>query len=303
MKNVIELSHITKDYGNGRGVFDVSFSVKEGEIFGYLGPNGAGKTTTIRQLLSFLHPGEGNCKVLGMDCFTQAETIQREMGYLAGELAFMEDMTGRKFLEFMAQMKKMKDLSWMEELMERFELNPQGKIKKMSKGMKQKIGIVNAFMNKPKVVILDEPTSGLDPLMQNRFIELVLEEKKKGTTILMSSHIFEEVEKTCDRTAIIRAGKIVAIEDMQSLAQKRKKIYTVTLQDTIAAKHFAADSGITVLNVQENKVQLVVQQKPAEVLKKIAAVNPLDLDIKTQSLEELFMHYYSEEETSWYYHC
>lgn len=303
MKNVIELSHITKDYGNGRGVFDVSFSVKEGEIFGYLGPNGAGKTTTIRQLLGFLHPGEGNCKVLGRDCFTQAETIQREMGYLAGELAFMEDMTGRKFLEFMAQMKKMKDLSWMEELMERFELNPQGKIKKMSKGMKQKIGIVNAFMNKPKVVILDEPTSGLDPLMQNRFIELVLEEKKKGTTILMSSHIFEEVEKTCDRTAIIRAGKIVAIEDMQSLAQKRKKIYTVTLQDTIAAKHFAADSGITVLNVQENKVQLVVQQKPAEVLKKIAAVNPLDLDIKTQSLEELFMHYYSEEETSWYYHC
>lgn len=303
MKNVIELSHITKDYGNGRGVFDVSFSVKEGEIFGYLGPNGAGKTTTIRQLLGFLHPGEGNCKVLGMDCSTQAETIQREMGYLAGELAFMEDMTGRKFLEFMAQMKKMKDLSWMEELMERFELNPQGKIKKMSKGMKQKIGIVNTFMNKPKVVILDEPTSGLDPLMQNRFIELVLEEKKKGTTILMSSHIFEEVEKTCDRTAIIRAGKIVAIEDMQSLAQKRKKIYTVTLPDTAAAKHFAADSGITVLNVQENKVQLVVQQKPAEVLKKIAAVNPLDLDIKTQSLEELFMHYYSGEETSWYYHC
>lgn len=303
MKDVIELSHITKDYGNGRGVFDVSFSVKEGEIFGYLGPNGAGKTTTIRQLLGFLHPGEGNCKVLGMDCFTQAETIQREMGYLAGELAFMEDMTGRKFLEFMAQMKKMKDLSWMEELMERFELNPQGKIKKMSKGMKQKIGIVNTFMNKPKVVILDEPTSGLDPLMQNRFIELVLEEKKKGTTILMSSHIFEEVEKTCDRTTIIRAGKIVAIEDMQSLAQKRKKIYTVTLPDTVAAKHFAADSGITVLNVQENKVQLVVQQKPAEVLKKIAAVNPLDLDIKTQSLEELFMHYYSEEEASWYYHC
>lgn len=303
MKNVIELSHITKDYGNGRGVFDVSFSVKEGEIFGYLGPNGAGKTTTIRQLLGFLHPGEGNCKVLGMDCFTRAETIQRGMGYLAGELAFMEDMTGRKFLEFMAQMKKMKDLSWMEELMERFELNPQGKIKKMSKGMKQKIGIVNAFMNKPKVVILDEPTSGLDPLMQNRFIELVLEEKKKGTTILMSSHIFEEVEKTCDRTAIIRAGKIVAIEDMQSLAQKRKKIYTVTLPDTAAAKHFAAEPGITVLNVQENKVQLVVQQKPAEVLKKIAAVNPLDLDIKTQSLEELFMHYYSEEETSWYYHC
>lgn len=303
MRDVIELSHITKDYGNGRGVFDVSFSVKEGEIFGYLGPNGAGKTTTIRQLLGFLHPGEGNCKVLGMDCFTQAETIQREMGYLAGELAFMEDMTGRKFLEFMAQMKKMKDLSWMEELMERFELNPQGKIKKMSKGMKQKIGIVNTFMNKPKVVILDEPTSGLDPLMQNRFIELVLEEKKKGTTILMSSHIFEEVEKTCDRTAIIRAGKIVAVEDMQSLAQKRKKIYTVTLQDTAAAKHFAAEPGITVLNVQENKVQIVVQQKPAEVLKKIAVVNPLDLDIKTQSLEELFMHYYSEEETSWYYHC
>lgn len=295
MTDVIELIHITKDYGQGKGVFDVSFSAREGEVFGYLGPNGAGKTTTIRQLLGFIHPDEGACRIFGLDCFKDAEKIKERMGYLAGELAFMDDMTGRKFLEFMAHMKGMKNFSRMEELIQRFELNPQGKIKRMSKGMKQKIGLVCAFMDDPKAVILDEPTSGLDPLMQNRFIELILEEKKKGTTILMSSHIFEEVEKTCDRTAIIRAGKIVAVEDMQSLAEKRKKIYTVTFEDAKKAERFKKESGLPVQAVNGNRVQLVVKKQPAQTLKAIAAADPVDLDIKTQSLEELFMRYYGEE--------
>ena len=219
----MELEHVTKDYGNGKGVFDLSVTVERGEAFGYLGPNGAGKTTTIRQLMGFIRPEKGNCRIMGMDCFKQAQEIQKKTGYLAGELAFPEDMTGLEFLKFMAELKGMKDQRKMRDLMERFELNPQGKMKKMSKGMKQKVGIVNAFMHEPEVVILDEPTSGLDPLMQNVFVELILEEKKKGTTILMSSHIFEEVEKTCDRTAIIRSGRIVAVEDMKFLAGKRKK--------------------------------------------------------------------------------
>lgn len=296
MNSVIKLEHVTKDYGNGKGVFDVSFFVEAGEVFGYLGPNGAGKSTTIRQLMGFIHPQAGNCQIFGKDCFAQASKIQSEIGYLAGELAFMEDMTGRKFLEFMAQMKGIKDLSRMEELLERFELNPQGKMRKMSKGMKQKVGLVCAFMGNPKAVILDEPTSGLDPLMQNHFVELILEEKRKGTTILMSSHIFEEVEKTCDRTAIIRAGKIVAIEDMQSLSEKRKKIYTVTLPDAQTAEQFVKESGVEIQGRAGNRVQLTAKKQISEILRLIAKYQPVDLDIKTQSLEELFMHFYGEEE-------
>lgn len=297
MNGIMELQNVTKDYGNGKGVFDISFSVKEGEVFGYLGPNGAGKTTTIRQLMGFIRPQSGTCSIFGKDCFSEASSIQKEIGYLAGELAFIDDMTGRKFLEFLANMKGIKDLTRMEELIARFELDPHGKIHKMSKGMKQKIGLVSAFMGNPKAVILDEPTSGLDPLMQNRFVELILEEKKKGTTILMSSHIFEEVEKTCDRTAIIRAGQIVAVEDMKILSQKRKKIYTVTLPDKQSAEQFLQEPGLDMRAVEENKVKIVMKNQISEVLQTIAKYKPVDLDIKSQSLEELFMHFYGEEES------
>lgn len=303
MNPVIELRGLTKSYGNGKGIFDVSFSVGKGEVFGYLGPNGAGKTTTIRQLMGFVRSDSGICRILGKDCFSSASEIQKETGYLAGELTFMEDMTGIGFLNFMAEMKGMKNKSRRNELMERFELNPHGKICKMSKGMKQKVGIVNAFMHQPKVVILDEPTSGLDPLMQNRFVELILEEKRKGTTILMSSHIFEEIEKTCDRTAIIREGRIAALPDMKELAQKRRKIYTVTLKDRETAERLRKEPGLELwknpsngLKTVENQVELVVSANIGETLQKIAAYEPLDLNIKTQSLEELFMHYYGKEE-------
>lgn len=296
MSHIIELSHVTKDYGSKKGVFDINFTVEKGEVFGYLGPNGAGKTTTIRQLMGFVRPDGGKCRIFGMDCFAQAKEIQRKLGYLAGELSFMEDMTGRQFLEFMASMKQMKERRRMDELTEHFQLDTRGKIGKMSKGMKQKLGLVTAFMNEPKAVILDEPTSGLDPLMQNRFVELILEEKKKGTTILMSSHIFEEVERTCDRTAIIRKGRIAAVENMQSLRDKRNKIYTVTLKDEIAAAKLASDSELWVKEIQGNRVQILVRDQLPKVLGKIASSEPLDLDIKNQTLEELFMHYYREGE-------
>ncbi|MEG1946444.1 MAG: ABC transporter ATP-binding protein [Lachnospiraceae bacterium] len=295
MNTVMELQQVTKNYGNGKGIFDVTFSVKEGEVFGYLGPNGAGKTTTIRQLLGFIHPDQGSCQIFGKDCFHEAGKIQEKVGYLAGELAFMEDMTGMNFLKFIAELKGMKDTVHMEELMEYFELNPSGKIRKMSKGMKQKIGIVCAFMNHPKAVILDEPTSGLDPLMQNKFVELILEEKKKGTTILMSSHIFEEIEKTCDRTAIIRDGKIAAIEYMDTLAEKKKKIYTVTLKNDEEARKLIKETGLDIRDIHKNKVQLLVRNNVPEILKIIAAYEPIDLEVKTQSLEELFLHYYGKD--------
>ena len=191
--SVIEVNHITKDYGNQRGVFDVSFEIQEGEVLGFLGPNGSGKTTTIRQLMGFMKPDQGEVKILGMDCFDDSANVQEKVGYLPGEIAFMEDMSGLEFIRFMAKMKNIKDMSKAEELMKFLELDARGKMKRMSKGMKQKIGIVIAFMQDTPILILDEPTSGLDPLMQNKFVELIHEAKKAGKTILMSSHIFEEV--------------------------------------------------------------------------------------------------------------
>lgn len=292
----IEVRGITKDYGHRKGVFDVDFSVEKGEVFGFLGPNGAGKTTTIRQLMGFIKPDKGSVRIKGLDCFTERQEIQKYLGYLPGEIALMEGITGMGYLNFMADLKGIRDKSRMHELIEYFELDPRGQVRRMSKGMKQKIGIVSAFMQNPEILILDEPTSGLDPLMQNRFVELILEEKKKGTTILMSSHIFEEVEKTCDRTAIIRAGEIVTIEDMNSLAKRKKKIYVVTFEHHEDAARLAASVGKGAKCVGENQVQIKVSGRPGDILTKIAAANPLDVDIKTQSLEELFLHFYDEEE-------
>lgn len=295
MEHVIELTLVTKDFGNNRGIFDIDLQVQRGEVFGYLGPNGAGKSTTIRQLMGFMRPQKGQCKILGMDCFAEAEKVQNQVGYLAGEIAFMEDMSGLEYMEFIARMKGMKDMSRMKELIERFELNPRSKIRKMSKGMKQKIGLVVAFMGSPQVLILDEPTSGLDPLMQSRFVDLVLEEKKKGTTILMSSHIFDEVERTCDRTAIIRQGRIVDTVSMEKLSSIRNKIYVVTLEDEKSAERMAKESTLAVEEVRKNQVRIAARGQLSAVLHKIAEYEPLSLDSRSQTLEELFMHYYGED--------
>ena len=290
----IEIQNVTKDFGQGRGVFDVSFSVKEGEVFGYLGPNGAGKSTTIRQLLGFVKPQKGSLQILGMDCFRKAAQIHKHIGYLAGEIAFVENMKGMEYIEFIARLRGMKDDARIKELIEMFELNPSGKIRKMSKGMKQKIALVTAFMDSPKVVILDEPTSGLDPLMQNRFVDLILEEKKKGTTILMSSHIFEEVERTCDRTAIIRQGKIVDTVDMTELSKIRNQVYTVTLPDEEQAVKLSAQSKLTVQSREGAVVKLLINNNVADSLKILAEYEPINLQIATQSLEYVFLHYYGK---------
>lgn len=292
MENVIQAEGITKDYGSGKGIFDVSLEVKKGEVFGYLGPNGAGKTTTIRQLMGFIRPDKGGCRIQGMDCFTQAALIQKNLGYLAGEISFMEDMKGMEFLNFMADMKGMKDRSRIGKLMDWFELDPRGRIRKMSKGMKQKIGIICAFMSHPEVLILDEPTSGLDPLMQNRFIELVQEEKKRGATILMSSHLFEEVERTCDRTAIIRDGRIVDVEDMAQLAKMKQKTYFVKLKDEQEAERLAGDSTLQIRGRSGRRVEIAVRQNIKEVLAVLNQYEITDLDVKSQTLEEIFMHFY-----------
>ena len=293
--SVIEICNITKDYGNHKGVFDASFSVEKGEVMGFLGPNGAGKTTTIRQLMGFIHPDQGTVSINGLDCFDKAAVIQQNLGYLPGEIAFMDDMTGTEFIHFIGKMKGMREFSYAQELMDLFELDPRGSIKKMSKGMKQKIGIVCAFMNRPEILILDEPTSGLDPLMQNKFIDLILEEKKRGVTILMSSHIFEEVERTCDRTVIIKAGHIMAVEDMAKLKTGKRKFFTVRLQSDEQARQLAKEFGVKESGVNEDTVTIGVKGNVDEFIKKLSHYHVLDLGIQTQTLEDLFMHFYGGE--------
>jgi len=289
--SVCEIWGLTRDYGKGRGVFDLSFSINRGEVFGFLGPNGAGKTTTIRHLMGFLKPEKGYCTIGGMDCWKNRADIQRTLGYIPGEMVFFDDMTGVDFLSFMAKYRKTKSNSRTKELLDRFELDARSKLKKMSKGMKQKVGIVAAFMHDPEVLILDEPTSGLDPLMQSRFIELVLEEKARGKTILMSSHMFEEVERTCNRVAIIRNGKLVATDAVETLKAAQEKKYVVTLENEDAAAAFAGE-GLRVSDVSQNQVTVIVQNNIKELISVMNRYPITDIITPNQSLEEIFMQYY-----------
>lgn len=290
---MIAIEHLTRDYGEGRGIFDLSFEVKKGEVFGYLGPNGAGKTTTIRHLMGFLKSKCGTCAIDGLDCFKQAAEIKEFLGYLPGEIAFFDSMTGVEFLNFMAEMRGMKDRAKMEKLIRFFDLNPKGKIRKMSKGTKQKLGLVSAFMHDPGVLILDEPTSGLDPLMQNRFIRLIQNEKKKGTTILMSSHSFEEVERTCDRVGIIRAGELAALDSVASLKAERHKIYQVSFATAKEAGDFAARcNGTRQLREHPQLVEVRVAGSMDSFLKMLTGYHVMALDTVSQDLEDIFMQYY-----------
>ncbi|MEI0685021.1 ABC transporter ATP-binding protein [Brachyspira pilosicoli] len=291
--SVIKVDNISKDYGSKRGVFNLSFEVNRGEIFGMLGPNGAGKTTTIRQLMGFIKSDKGSAKILDMDCFVNRENIQLKLGYLPGEIAFMDEMKGSDFIRFIAEMKSIKSKKRINELTDLFELDANRKIKSMSKGTKQKIAIVCAFMNEPEVVILDEPTSGLDPLMQKKFIELILEEKKKGTTIFMSSHIFEEVEKTCDRTAILKDGKLIAIENMEELKSKKNKNFEVVFKTNEEALNFKNKISFK-SELNNNIVKLsIINNEINNFIKELSNYDILDINSSTQTLEELFLHFYS----------
>lgn len=292
--SVIKVDNISKDYGSKRGVFNLSFEVNRGEIFGMLGPNGAGKTTTIRQLMGFIKSDKGSAKILDMDCFVNRENIQLKLGYLPGEIAFMDEMKGSDFIKFIAEMKSIKNKNRIKELTDLFELDAGRKIKSMSKGTKQKIAIVCAFMNDPEVVILDEPTSGLDPLMQKKFIELILEEKKKGTTIFMSSHIFEEIEKTCDRTAILKEGKLIAIENMEELKSKKNKNFEVVFRTNEEALNFKNKIGFK-SEIDNNIVKVsIVSNEVNNFIKELSNYNILDINSSSQTLEELFLHFYNK---------
>ena len=226
-KEIIKVENLTKDYGNGRGIFDISFTINKGEVFGFVGTNGSGKTTTIRHIMGFLKAREGSVEVLGLDAWKDSSEIKMYVSYIPGEIAFPDLNTGTLFLKSQAELLKLKDMTYANELISRLQLDTSANLKRMSKGMKQKTAIVAALMANKDILILDEPTTGLDPLMREVFLDIILEEKQKGKTILMSSQMFDELEITCDRVALILNGKIIDIADIEKLKNPTYRMYKI----------------------------------------------------------------------------
>lgn len=297
--SVIEVNHLTKDYGHGRGVFDVSALVNEGECFGFLGPNGAGKSTTIRHLMGFSKPQSGSTVIAGMDSWEYSADLQRKVGYLPGEIALPTGMTGTQFLEMQKKMRGLADSSYLEKLLKRFELDPNIGLKQMSLGTKRKLAVVTAFMHDPEILILDEPTSGLDPIMQEIFIEYILSEKKRGKTIFLSSHIFHEVDASCDRIAIIRDGKIVSEFDPEVLKKESDKIYRVTFQEKSQWQEFTTHA-YHFTSINEKKLRARIQLKNSEITSFLTDISHFHIKDFTEfpfSLEDYFMQFYHEDKT------
>ncbi len=227
----ISVSHLTKDYGKGRGIFDITFVVPKGKTFGYCGTNGAGKTTTLRHIMGFLKPDSGSVQVLGLDAWKDAEEIKKHIGYLPGEIAFPPFETGSAFLEAQAEMLGVSDMSKAERIINALQLDPTANLKRMSKGMKQKTALVAAFMHSPDIILLDEPTTGLDPLMRDAFINLIKEEKARGATIIMSNHMFDELEETCDYVGFIKDGHLIDIVDLEEIHNRPFHEYVISFSD------------------------------------------------------------------------
>ncbi len=296
----IEVENLTKDYGHNRGVFDVSFTVNQGEVFGFLGPNGAGKSTTIRHLMGFSRPQSGHTRILGKESFNRYTEFMSKVGYLPGEIALPAGLTGYEFLDMMKKMKRATDENYIKYLIDAFELDPSGETKRMSLGVKRKLAVVVAFINDPDILILDEPTSGLDLKMQQRFIEFVKEEKKRGKTILLSSHIFGEVDATCDRIAIIKDGGIVSEFVADDLKHKRDKIYRLKFNNQADKQQFIAEDDnnphYKVIDKDGDAVRIAVNDKDVNYLiSDLAAYGISDFTHEKETLEDYFMKYYKED--------
>ncbi len=292
--NMIQADNITMVYPSGKGIFDVDFVVDENEVFGYLGPNGAGKTTTIRILMGFMKAQQGAASIFGLDSWKQHDRALVDVGYLPGEIAFFDTMSAMEFLNYMLALRHMKDKSRMKAMIDWFDFDSNMIIRKLSKGNKQKLGLISAFMHDPAIYILDEPTSGLDPLMQQQFVELVKQEKKRGKTFLMSSHSFDEVERTCDRVAMIKQGTIATIETIETLQAKRTKIFTLMLENQSDIKRLEV-AGYQILNVDGARVDVQVEGDFKSFFNVLKEIELLDLSIQHQRLEQVFMQYYDKE--------
>ncbi len=292
--NVIEMKNLSKYYGKSRGIIDVSFNVEEGEIFGFIGPNGAGKSTTIRTLLSLIYPTSGSATIFGMDCIKSAPEIAKEIGYLPSEVFYYDKMKVLDLLKYSASFYQKDCRKRIMELAEIMDLDLKKRIDDLSFGNKKKVGIVQCLLHEPKLIILDEPTSGLDPLMQQKFFELLLEENRKGATILLSSHVLSEVQRLCSRVAIIKEGKIIRLEKMSNLNEDSYKKFKLELKEAIDKGYFTL-SGISNLEIKDKTISFLFKGNLNMILKKISNVDIFNLWIEEPSLEEIFMHYYEKE--------
>jgi len=288
--SIIEVNHLTKYYGKSRGIVDVSFKVEEGEIFGFIGPNGAGKSTTIRLFLSLIYPTKGEAKIFGKDCIKFGPELRQEIGYLPSEVFYYEGMKVIDLLKYSASFFQKDCTKRLHELSELMELDLKRRISDLSYGNKKKVGIVQGLLHSPKLIVLDEPTAGLDPLMQHKFFDLIREENKRGATIFFSSHILGEVQRLCNRVAIIKEGSIINIQDIKSLQKDNYKKIRVTA-DNLDEKRFKV-KGVTSLEKENGSVSFFYKGDINTIAKLIGSRKISDLTIEDLTLEEIFMHYY-----------
>ncbi len=288
--SVIELSGLTKDYGNGQGIFDLNLSINKGEMVGYVGTNGSGKTTTIRHIMGFLKPTSGSASVNGLSSWEHSSEIVKQIGYVPGEIAFPDLKTGIDFLKCQADFLGLHDMSYANELIERLQLDPRANLKRMSKGMKQKTALVAALMNDAPIIILDEPTTGLDPLMRATFLDIIKEEHRKGKTIFMSSHSFDELEKTCDRVALINNGHIVDLCDMDQIRNRPVREFKIEFYTEEDYKRFL-DEPYETIRLQEQYHQVSIRIKADETVSLLKSLKAYRVKFISELPYTLEMHF------------
>lgn len=288
--SVIEIENLTKDYGCGRGIFGVNLTINQGEMVGFVGTNGSGKTTTIRNILGYVKPTSGSVKVNGLSSWENSSEIAKWVGYVPGEIAFPDLPTGIDFLKCQAEFYGLKDMGYANELIQRLQLDPRANLKRMSKGMKQKTALVAALMNDAPIIILDEPTTGLDPLMRVTFLDIIKKEHEKGKTIFMSSHLFEELETTCDRVALIDSGKIVDVADMNEIRNRPVKDFKIEFTNSADYEKFKKIGyEITRLQPEYNQVTIKINvEQTGELLGALKGYNVKFISELPYTLEKHF---------------
>jgi ABC-2 type transport system ATP-binding protein len=295
MTAIIETDKLTKLYGRHRGVIDLDLEVQQGEVFGFLGPNGAGKTTTIRTLLDLIRPTSGRALVFGIESSADTIAIHRRIGYIPGEFTLYDRLTGGQTLDYFANLRGGIDRAYQRSLIERFEIDPSRRFRELSKGNKQKIGLVIALQHRPELLILDEPTSGLDPLVQQSFYELVLEARGEGRTVFLSSHILSEVERTCDRVAIIREGKLVQVDRVEDLRDLAHHQVEMRFAGDVPKADFEVLPGVSRVVSDDHVLRLRVTGPIAPVVREASRYELVDFVSREPTLEETFLAQYGRE--------
>ena len=296
MAAAIETVRLSKSYGSSRGVLDVDLEVFTGEVFGFLGPNGAGKTTTIRVLMDFLRPTSGQARVLGLDSRAHRAEIHRRVGYLPGDSSFYDQLTAGEQLAWLADLRGGLPARVIGELAERVDLDLSRRIGSLSRGNRQKVALVQAFMHRPDLLLLDEPTSGLDPLVQEAFHQMVAEVVADGRTVFLSSHVLDEVDHLCHRVGIIREGRLTAVENVADLRSRAGRNITVRFAEDVDPAPFAALAGVEHLEVTARTISLRTSGDLDELMKLVAAHHVVDLVSAPPELEEIFLRYYEAAE-------